>query len=92
MSSNSTVTCSFSMDRAVYNAYKSIVVQKGDNVKSNLIRYMQQVIEYGTPNAETIFAIKEVERMKKDPSIGKAYLDVDAMMQDLLDVQSKTNC
>lgn len=37
-----------------------------------------------TPNEETIEAIKEVQRMKADPSIGKAYTDVDEMMKELL--------
>lgn len=36
------------------------------------------------PNADTVEAIKEVEQMKKDPSIGKAYTDVDEMMKELL--------
>lgn len=36
------------------------------------------------PNAETREAIQEVQRMKVDPSIGKTYTDVDAMMEDLL--------
>ena len=36
------------------------------------------------PNEETKEAIEEVRRMKADPSIGKAYTDVNAMMEDLL--------
>lgn len=36
------------------------------------------------PNEETMEAFKEVESMKKDPSIGKSYKDVDKMMEDLL--------
>ncbi len=36
------------------------------------------------PNSETMEAFKEVEEMKKDPSIGKSYTDVDKMMEDLL--------
>ena len=36
------------------------------------------------PNAETMEAIQEVQRMKADPSIGKTYNDVDRMMEDLL--------
>ncbi len=36
------------------------------------------------PNAETVEAIKEVQRMKADPTIGKTYTDVDAMMKELL--------
>lgn len=84
--SNKTVTCSFSMDRDTYNAYKSIISGYGENVKGNLVRYMKSVIEYETPNAETIEAIKEVARMKENPSIGKEYSNVDDMMKELLDV------
>jgi DNA-damage-inducible protein J len=41
------------------------------------------------PNAETRAAIEEVRRMKVDPSLGKAYTDVDQMMEELLsDVHS----
>lgn len=36
------------------------------------------------PNEETITAFNEVEEMKKNPSIGKSYTDVDKMMEDLL--------
>lgn len=36
------------------------------------------------PNAETIAAIEEVRSMRADPSIGKVYTDVDAMMEELL--------
>lgn len=36
------------------------------------------------PNAETIEAIQEVNKMKADPSLGKTYTDVDEMMEELL--------
>ena len=36
------------------------------------------------PNEETIAAFHEVEEMKKNPSLGKSYTDVDKMMEDLL--------
>lgn len=36
------------------------------------------------PNTETREAIREVQRMKADPTLGKTYTDVDAMMEDLL--------
>ncbi len=36
------------------------------------------------PNAQTIAAIREVQRMKADPSLGKTYTDVDQMMDELL--------
>lgn len=86
MSNSATVTCSFTMDRNTYDAFKSIVVKNHQNVKGNLVRYMQHVIEYETPNAETIEAMDEVRRRKQDPSIGKTYDSVDDMMKDLLSV------
>lgn len=36
------------------------------------------------PNAETVAAIKEVQEMKNNPSLGKSYVDVDEMMKELL--------
>lgn len=36
------------------------------------------------PNEETIEAIKEVQRMKADPSLGKTYSSAEEMMKDLL--------
>ncbi len=86
MVNSNTVTCSFSMDRDTYDAFKSIVVKNHQNVKGNLVRYMQYVIDYGIPNAETLDAIAEVQQMKTDPTIGKTYDDVDEMMRDLLNV------
>ena len=84
MKNNNTVTCSFSMDRDVYNAFKSIITGNGENVKGNIVRYMQSVIDYGIPNAETIAAIEEVQKMKSDPTIGKTYNTVDEMMRDFI--------
>lgn len=37
------------------------------------------------PNAETVEAIREAQRMKTDPTLGKTYTDVDLMMKELLD-------
>ncbi len=67
MASN-TVTCSFVVDRDIYNAYKSIVNRNGENVNGNIVRYMQSGINYNTSNADTILAIKEVQELKKDPN------------------------
>ena len=55
--------------------------------------FLRQSIRYGgipfdvrsdVPNAETVEAIREVQRMKADPTIGKTYSDVDQMMKELL--------
>ena len=84
MNKNKTVTCSFSMDREIYNAFKSVITRNGENVKGNLIRYMQSVINYEIPNSETIAAIEEVQKMKSDPTTGKTYNNVDEMMRDFI--------
>lgn len=44
-------------------------------------RYEKENEEY---NAVTKAALEEVEQMKKNPSLGKSYTDVDQMMQELL--------
>ena len=81
MSTNK-ITCSFTVDRDIYNAYKSIVVKNGENVKDNLNRYMLNVINYETPNADTISAIKEVEGLKKNPS-NKTYASFSELLEDI---------
>lgn len=79
-----TITYSFVMDKNVYNAFKSIVSSQGQNVKSNIIRYMQSVIQYGTPNADTILAVQEVEALKKD-SNKKLYSSFNEILEELAD-------
>jgi DNA-damage-inducible protein J len=37
-----------------------------------------------TPNAETLAAMREVELMEQNPSVGKNYTDVKQMMKELL--------
>lgn len=81
MSTNK-ITCSFTVDRYIYNAYKSIVVKGGENVKGNLIRYMLNVINYETSNADTISAIKEVEELKKNPN-NKTYASFSELLEDI---------
>ncbi|MDE5765084.1 MAG: hypothetical protein K2N49_06640 [Ruminococcus sp.] len=77
-----TVTCSFVLDRDVYNAYKSIVSRNGENVKGNIVRYMQSVIQYDTPNADTILAIQEVQALKKDTN-KKVYSSFSEILEEL---------
>ena len=40
--------------------------------------------QHEVPNAETIEAIKEIEAMKMDKTIGKTYESVDEMFDDLI--------
>lgn len=44
-------------------------------------RYEEDAAEF---NDVSKAALQEVEQMKKNPSFGKSYTDVDKMMQDLL--------
>lgn len=70
------------MDRDLYNAYKSIVVRNGDNVKGNIIKYMKDVIQYEIPNAETIAAMEEVQRLRQNPD-KKTYGSFSELLEDL---------
>ncbi len=83
MNTNS-VTCSFTLDRETYNAYKSIVSANGENVKGNIIKYMQSVIQFRTPNADTILAIEEVEKLKKNTN-KKVYSSFNEILKELDD-------
>lgn len=78
------ITCSFVMDRDIYNAFKSIVSRQGENVKGNIVKYMQSVIQYDMPNADTILAIQEVEKLKKDPN-KKIYDSFSEVLEELTD-------
>ena len=42
-------------------------------------------ISMDVPNEETKAAIEEVCQMKKNPSLGKSYTDVDEMIKELLE-------
>ncbi len=77
-----TVTCSFELDRDIYNAYKSIVMGNGENVKGNLVRYMLDVITYNTPNAQTIAALEEVKRLKAQPN-KRTYGSFAELLEDI---------
>ena len=72
------------MDRDTYNAFKSIVSKHGENVKGNIVRYMQSVIKYDTPNADTILAIQEVQTLKKSPD-KKVYANFSEILEEIDD-------
>ena len=77
-----TVAVNFSMSRELYNEYKQLVLDGGEKVKGNLVRYMQSVVHYQMTNPSTIAAIEEVERLKKDPN-KKTYESFAEAMKDL---------
>lgn len=77
-----TVSVNFSLDRDIYNQYKRIVSDHGENVKGNLVRHMQTVIRYGIPNSETLEAIAEVQALKRDPN-KKSYGSFSEILEDM---------
>lgn len=69
-----------------------IFSQLGMDMTTEVNVFLRQVIRNNglpfelsldTPNEETLAAIREVQEMKKDPSVGKAHTDVDEMMKEL---------
>lgn len=58
-------------------------------VRDNKIPF---TIESEIPNNETLKAIKEAQKIMKDPSSGKTYTDVDQMMEEILkDAKNQDN-
>ncbi len=56
------VTCSFTVERDLYNAYKSVVSANGEYVKFNLENYMKAVANRKTCDAETVLQKMEEEK------------------------------
>ncbi len=81
---NKNVTCSFQMDRKIYNQFKSAIAANGENVKGNLVNHMKNVINRRKPNYDTLLAIKEVEEMERNPDAYKSYNSVDELFEDIL--------
>lgn len=84
---------SFRMDDDLKKQADELFNDLGMNLTTAFTIFVKQAIrEQGipfsitreTPNAETLEAIREVEEMRKNPSLGKSYTDVDEMMEDLL--------
>ena len=84
---------SIRMDDALKKQAEELFNDLGMNLTTAFTIFVKQAIrEQGipfeitkeTPNSETLSALREVEEMKKNPSLGKSYTDVDKMMEDLL--------
>ena len=61
-------------------------IRMDDDLKKQLVREQEILFKSTreTPNRETVAAINEVQQMKQNPSRGKAYMNVDKMMEKLL--------
>lgn len=90
----STSNMNIRMDKDVKEQAQRIFAQLGMDMTTAVNVFLRQTIRHNglpfelkldTPNEETMAAIREVQEMKRDPSVGKAYTDVDEMMRELLE-------
>ena len=91
--SGTTSNMNIRMDKDVKEQAQRVFAQLGMDMTTAVNVFLRQVIRSNgfpfelsldTPNEETMAALREVQEMKKDPSIGKSYTDVDEMMKELL--------
>ena len=64
--------------------YTEVLKLAKENADSNEYCLQELEKENEELNAATKAALEEVEQMKKNPSLGKSYTNIDAMMQELL--------
>ena len=81
------------MEKNLKNQAECLFSELGMNMTTAFNIFVRQSVRQGkipfeislnTPNVETMEAIKEVREMKKNPSLGKSYTNVDKMMKELL--------
>ncbi len=93
MATKTDTSMTIRMNSEVKQRAQEIFDSLGMDMTTAINVFLRQAIHYRgmpfdvrlhIPNEETMEAIEEVQRMKKDPSIGKSYTDVDEMMKELL--------
>ncbi len=90
-----TTNLTIRIDSDLKEQLKKIAEDMGMDLTTLFTIYAKKVARTGTIpfaitahevyNEETREAFEEVEKMKKDPSYGKTYTDVDQMMKEILD-------
>jgi DNA-damage-inducible protein J len=89
--SNKTSNVSFRVDTDVKNQADRLFSQLGLNMTTAFNMFLRQSIREGsipftvtvnTPNAETVAALLEAERIAKDPNV-KRYSDVEEALREL---------
>lgn len=84
---------SIRMDNDLKESFENLCNEMGLTMTSAINVFVKKVVrdcripfEIGVPkpNEETLAAVREVQEMKKNPALGKAYSDVDSMMKELL--------
>ena len=88
-----TTNMSIRLDTELKKKADAMFSEMGLNMTTAMNMFLRQVVRQGKipfevatdiPNKETLEAIEEVKKMKKDPTYGKSYTDVDSMMKELL--------
>jgi len=81
------------VDDSLKRDTEGVLSELGLSMSAATNLFYKQVVRFGgipfdlkvdRPNAETLEAIAEVQAMERDPSLGKAYTDVDEMIKELL--------
>lgn len=87
------VSTNVSIDADIKKQAQELFAELGMDLSTAINVFLRQALRQHSipfeitseyPNKETREAIAEVQRMKQDPTIGKAYDDVDAMFEELL--------
>ncbi len=80
------------MDEGLKHDFDRLCTELGLNMTSAFTVFAKTVVRRRgipfeialEPNSETREALEEVRCMKKNPSLGKGYTDIDQMMKELL--------
>ena len=89
----SNININIRMDEDLKRDFEAFCSDMGMSMTTAFTIYARKVVreyripfEIGAdlPNEETKEALREVREMKKDPTLGKTYQDVDQMMEELL--------
>ena len=88
------VSTNVSIDADIKKQAQELFAELGMDLSTAINVFLRQALRQHSipfeitadnPNRETQEAIAEVQRMKKDPTIGKTYDDVDTMFEELLE-------
>ena len=89
----SSVSMNIRMDKSIKEQAQELFAEFGLDMTTAINMFLRQSIRehripfelrINIPNEDTLEAIREVQQMKKNPSLGKSYNNVDDMMKELL--------
>ena len=89
----SSVSMNIRMDKSIKEQAQELFAEFGLDMTTAINMFLRQSIRehripfelrINVPNEDTLEAIREVQQMKKNHSLGKSYNNVDDMMKELL--------